>query len=409
MFSSLNRLLRRFFRQSRTINNEPLNKVSLIVIILIDVFILINVFIGLNDISSWYLSPSATYPCYAEWNAYRNQNTETKDFDIIRKAAETNPFSWQEQYQQAAIDRLGEVNNLCLQYANDKDKIQNPDNASILEQLIQNQDAINTLESTNQTIREQYDSTLLEELADQPRDQSINLVDAARAKATLAQNNAEINNLKAESAEMKDALVSKPESVAFLKLLQQESTFNSVEQGYDNAVFWYPSIQLIFQGVFLAPLILVALTGYILAQKHGYGLIALISWHLLIIFFIPLAIKVFEFLQVGILFNFIFNIVSTLFGQLLFLVSYIYILLIPALGFAGIKFFQRFVFNPKLQAASRVQKSRCINCAKKLNPLESHCPHCGYYQYRECQHCHELTYKYLPYCKHCGTAQETSF
>ncbi|MFN5873366.1 MAG: hypothetical protein ACK44G_12660, partial [Aphanizomenon sp.] len=71
MFTRIRRLLNRFFNNSRTLNNEPLNKVSLIVIILVDIFILINVFTGLNDISQWYLSPSQSYPCYFEWNDYK--------------------------------------------------------------------------------------------------------------------------------------------------------------------------------------------------------------------------------------------------------------------------------------------------------------------------------------------------
>ncbi|MFM6898470.1 MAG: hypothetical protein ACKPKF_14670, partial [Microcystis panniformis] len=86
-------------------------------------------------------------------------------------------------------------------------------------------------------------------------------------------------------------------------------------------------------------------------------------------------------------------------------VQYVYILLIPLFGFAIIKFLQKFVFNTKSQAAKRVQKSQCINCAKTIKNQDAHCPHCGYYQYVECHHCHELTYKNLPYCYHCGTAQ----
>ena len=58
MVSQIYQFLGSFFRKTRTIDNEPLNKVSLIVIILIDIFILVNVFSGLNDISRWYISPS---------------------------------------------------------------------------------------------------------------------------------------------------------------------------------------------------------------------------------------------------------------------------------------------------------------------------------------------------------------
>ncbi|NEQ55233.1 MAG: hypothetical protein F6K11_34780, partial [Leptolyngbya sp. SIO3F4] len=159
------------------------------------------------------------------------------------------------------------------------------------------------------------------------------------------------------------------------------------------------------QAIFLVPLILIAFAVYTFAQRRHYGLIALISWHLLVIFFIPLIFKAFEVLQTGVIFSLVFDFVTAIFGRLLFLVSYIYILLIPLLGFGVIKFAQRFIFNPKLQAAGRVQNSRCIKCAKKIKAHDAHCPHCGYHQYKECGHCHQLTYKYLPYCNHCGTVQ----
>ena len=96
MFARLHRLLRLFLRQSRSINDEPLNKFSLVVIIMIDIFILVNVFTGLNDIAQWYLAPYNSYPCYAEWDAYRNQTSESKDFDIVRKAAEPDIFDLRE-------------------------------------------------------------------------------------------------------------------------------------------------------------------------------------------------------------------------------------------------------------------------------------------------------------------------
>ena len=83
--------------------------------------------------------------------------------------------------------------------------------------------------------------------------------------------------------------------------------------------------------------------------------------------------------------------------------------MIPLIGFGIIKFFQTIVFNPKGQAANRFQKSRCVECAKKIRPQDPHCPHCGEYQYVECGNCHQLTYKHLSYCKHCGTSQDVIF
>ncbi len=411
MFTRIRRLFHQFFNRSRTINNEPLNKVSLIVIIFIDIFILINVFTGLDDISRWHISPTEAYPCYSEWQDYRQKNTKDKDYEIVKLSfpySSNNPFSFQQNYQQAETGHLGKVDGTCLKYGEYKDKINNPQNQQIIKTLEQNQVKINNLEQTNRNIRAKYDSTLLEKIAGQSPEKSINQVSAEKAKQELDRNNRQISTLKQQNSNLQNQLLAKPESSSFLTFLQDGNQFTQVDRGYQKASFWYPSIQLGFQSLFLLPLILIALSVHKFAQARRYGLVSLISWHLLVIFFIPLLVKVFEFLQIGAIFKFLFDIVSYLFGGLLFLINYVYILLIPLIGFGIIKFFQTFVFNAKVQAANRVQKSLCVNCAKKIRRSDSYCPHCGYYQYLECENCHHLTYKHLPYCKHCGTYQDSS-
>jgi predicted RNA-binding Zn-ribbon protein involved in translation (DUF1610 family) len=408
MLSKLRRLLNRFFSTSSTINNEPLNKVSLIVIILIDIFILVNVFTGLDDIGRWHLDPSQSYPCYAEWKDYRTQTSQAKDYEILRRSLPDDFRSqpgFQQTYQQEQQGHLGNVSETCLQYAGAKDKLNNAENQQLLKTITQKQTKIDALEQTNRTIRTQYDSTLLERIAGQPRDQSINAVGAEKAKQTLEQNNRTIATLKSDVANLKKELLAKPESAAFITVLKNDEQFKTIEAGYKQADFWYPSIQFAFQALFLLPLLLTAFIVHRFAQRKGYGLVSLISWHLLVIFFIPLIFKVFEFLQVGVIFQLVLSVLTALFSGLLFLVSYIYILLIPLIGFGIIKFFQRIVFNPKGQAATRVQRSRCIRCAKSIRHHDHYCPHCGYDQFIECENCHELTYKHLPHCKQCGHVQ----
>jgi hypothetical protein len=409
MLARFRRLLSQFFNRSRTINNEPLNKVSLIVIILIDIFILINVFTGLDDISRWYINPSQSYPCYIEWDSYRTQTTANKDYEILKLTLPVNASnqpSFRQDYQAAQAGHLGSVSEICLKYADYKDRIDMSQNRQTLKAIDQKQAKIGTLEQANRNIRAQYDSTLLEQIAGQPREQSINSVGAEKAKQELDNNTRLISTLKQEISDLKNGLLAKPESASFIAFLQNQGNFRSVETGYKQASFWYPSIQLIFQALFLLPLILSALWVHTLAQRKGYGLISLMSWHLLVIFLIPLILKIFEFLQVGAIFRFIFDILNALFSGLLFLISYVYILLIPLVGFGIIKFFQKIIFNVKLQAANRVQRSCCIKCAKRIQHQDTYCPHCGYYQYIECQNCHNFTYKHLPYCKQCGQAQE---
>lgn len=419
MFNRLRRIVGRLFDRSRTLNNEPLNKMSLIVIILVDLFILSNVFTGLDDISRWHLSPAEAHPCYAEWNTYQTQATLQKDYGVIKQAISSNnqgvdlyPLSGSypqvnliQKYQADVQNRLGTISNICFEYAGIRDKINTTENKKTIASIDRKQADIGKLDSANQTIKSQYDSSLLEKIAGQERDKSINQVGAEKAKQTLDQNNLKISALKLETANLKNILVGKPENTAFINLLQNNTKFTPLKTSYQQASFWYPSIQFGFQAAFLFPLILGALIINNFAQRRSYGLIALISWHLLVIFLIPLIFKVFEFFQVGVIFTFVSKIVYQIFGSLLFLISYVYILLIPLFGFGLIKVFQEFVFNSKIQTAKRIQKSQCINCASKIRSSDIYCPHCGTYQLNECPNCHGLTYKSLPYCNQCGHAQ----
>ncbi len=424
MITQVRRFWSQFFNKSKTINNEPLNKVSLIVIILIDIFILINVFTGLDDISRWHLSPSQAYPCYSQWQNYQTQNTPDKDFKFIQASLSynNNQPNQQQIYQQTEAGHLGKVSTTCLKYAEYQDKINNSKNQQDLNAINQKQTKINQLKQSNSRIRERYDSTLLEKIAGQPREQSINQISAEKAKLELDKNNRNISTLVKEIITLKNEILAQPESAVFLNFVKDKEQFITIQKDYQQASFWYPSIQLAdyqqasfwypsiqlaFQSIFLLPLIFLALLVHNLAQRKGYGLITLMSWHLLVIFFIPLILKTFEFLQIGVLFQFLFDIIRTIFGGLLFLISYVYILLVPLIGFVIIKFFQKIIFNPKVQVVNRVQKSRCIQCAKKIRQNDIYCPHCGYEQYVECQKCHELTYKKLSHCKQCGSLQDS--
>ncbi len=393
---------------------------SLIVILLVDLFILTNVFAGLDDISRWHLNPTQAHPCYSEWNSYRTKTTNGKDYDVIRQAIllktrDVDSYDYSspspqvdlsQKYKEDVKNKLGTISNICFEYAGIRDKINTSENQKTVVSIDRQQADISKLESANQTIKSQYDSSLLDKIAGQERDRSINQVGAEKAKQILEQNNVKISTLKQKNTELENVLVAKPESSAFISILKDSNKFNLLKSSYDRASFWYPSIQFGFQFIFLLPLLLGALVVNNFAQRRGYGLIALISWHLLVIFLIPLLFKVLEFLQIGVIFNLISSIVYQLFGSLLFLISYIYILLVPLIGFGLIKVFQEFVFNSKIQTANRVQKSQCVNCARKIRSSDIYCPHCSYYQLSECQNCHHLTYKNLPYCNQCGHSQQ---
>lgn len=405
MLRGFRRRLRRFFRKTGTVNNEPINKVSLVVIIVVDIFILINVFAGLNDIGNWPISPSQEFPCYGEWVDYRESTVANKEADFLQRSLTAPQVSRQADYRRISDDHLGAVSGLCMQYADFYDQLDTADNQQVVEAIRQRDTEIADRQRQNQQIRDQYDSTLLEDIAGQPSELSINEVEAAEAKQTLDRNTAQINRLEQEIDELEAQLVNSQTGQQFLNLLNDDAQLATLERQFDRATFWHPSIEIFFQGLFLVPLLAIALAIHRLAQNRNYGLVALLSWHLLVIFTIPLIVKLFQILQVGVLFDLLSDVIEVILGGLLFLVSYFYILVIPLVGFGLIKFFQNVVFNPKVQAAGRVQKERCIRCAKKLQRGDDHCPHCGYHQFKECAACHQPTYRLLPHCRECGARQ----
>ena len=417
MFNKFRRLLDRFFRKSSRLNHQPLTAPSLIVVVFIDLFILVNVFIGLNDISNWHLSPNQTQPCYREWSNYRSDLNAGKDYEFISQPiveiiGRSPDFTNRRiDYQRAQIGHLGTVSSICLDYAGLQDGMRTLENQATVKSIDTQLTKITRLEASNRLIREQYDSTLLDRVAGQSPSQSINAVSAEKAKQTIETNKVSINQLKQEVSQLKKTLLSQPTVVAVLNRLQDDTAFAAIEKEYRHFEFWYPSIQLGFQALFLLPVILVSIAIHRFAIRKNYGLVALITWHSLIISVIPALLKIFEFLQVGVLVQWLATTIGRIFGGLLFLVSYIKILLIPLAGFALIKFIQRFskqtIVNPQVQAATRILESRCLSCARKIGPQDAHCAHCGYQQYEECHHCQAMTHRHMPHCTHCGS--ETHF
>ncbi|MBF2058225.1 MAG: hypothetical protein IGQ45_13675 [Cyanobacterium sp. T60_A2020_053] len=404
MRRKINNLLGTFFAKSRKINDEPINKFSLIVIIIIDLFILFNVFSGLNDIGRWYISPNEAYPCYSSWQSYQNSDASEKDYQFIKEALDQR-----NSLTTSIIERknLGTISPLCIEFNQVKTQLNQAKNQGFIKIITDKETETNRILEATRTIRSQYDSTLLEQIAGQPKELSINEVEAQQARKEIEKNNQKIGQLTKEINQAKQDLLRQEESQNYLNLLKSSAQFTTVENGYERASFWYPTIQLILQVFFLAPLILIGLFIHKGAENRGDGLLALMSWHLLVIFFIPLIIKFFDFLQIGVFFEFLLEFVQVFLGGLVFLINYLYIFIIPLVGFLMIKFFQKIVFNTKNQASKRVEKSKCLRCARKIPPQSAYCPHCGYNQYVECVNCDNSTYKHLGYCVHCGAVQNT--
>jgi hypothetical protein len=301
MFSYIKRLFNRLVHKSTYIHQQPVNKVSIIILIFIDIFVLFNVFSGLENISAWPLSPSEELPCYAPYEQYQTSKKKgTFEFNTATIENKINEYKLdQSKYPTSPERRLGEVSSLCTEYTRLEKAVTTNENVKLKDSLDQDRNKISRLTQENQTFQRQYDSTLLEKIAGQSPQKSINAVASDQAKSKIDANNAAIAQKKQQIKDKQTKLIQSPSSEAYLKLLNNTQDYSKVKKYYESAKFWYPNKQLLLQTLFLLPLICIAYAWHTLSTRRNRGLQALLSWHLLLIFCIPLLFKFFEFIQFG--------------------------------------------------------------------------------------------------------------
>jgi hypothetical protein len=403
MFSFIRRVSDNIIHKSTYIHQEPVNRVSLIILILIDIFVLFNVFSGLANISQWPLNPSEEVPCFFAYQSY--QTAKNKGSFELKTATIEAQIQENKQSPKVAVEtgnRLGKVSPLCANKTSLSKAVTNPETSELKVGIDRLRTQISSLEREINTLRSQYDSALLEKIAGQPRQQSINKATADQIKTEIDKNKTQIANKQKEIAEKQTKLIQHPASDAYLQLLNNTSEYGNIKKVYESAEFWYPNKQLILQVIFLLPLIAVTYIWHSVSIGKNRGLQSLLSWHLLLIFCIPLLIKFFEFIQFGNIVSTLIALIVSIFGGLLFIASYAFILVIPLFGFGLIKILQIWVFNPRVQAKKRIQKVRCIHCNAKLRLSDEFCPYCGFDQYVECSNCQQKTYKFIEFCSTCG-------
>jgi hypothetical protein len=408
MFSFIKRLFRQLIRRSTYVNHESINRTSIVILILIDIFVLFNVFNGLDNVEQWLMPPQEAVPCFMAQDSYQTSNQKgTFDFDAktIEAIIDTNKLS-SPLLETSNPKRLGKVSSLCDSEIRLAKEINTVSNANLKISLNKGRTAISSLNQEIETLRRQYDSTLLEKIARQAPQNSINQSPADRVKIKIDDLTSKISIQKQLIVETQKKLIQQPSSKSYLKLLNDASKYKEVKNAYSSAQFWYPNKQLLLQTLFLLPLIALAYFINTWATKKTKAVLALVSWHLLLIFCIPLLVKFFEFIQFGNLLGIVIEQATMLLGGLRFIANYLLILIIPLAGLGLIKFLQRFVFNPKVQARNRIQNVRCISCNFKLGRGDDFCPSCGFNQFVDCPNCSQKTYKFTRFCKHCGHGLE---
>ena len=401
MLNSIREKARKFRHHLTQLDNQPLSKAALVVILFLDLFILISIFDGLAGHTGQLTSPDQYIPplcreivINADWNP---TNRLGRLAQIVSKY-HTDYYTPDER------DEKKPQHSLCAPIVRTLKAIRQDEGLS--KNLIQNlklQQETRELRAEQERMKGAYDTTLLETIAKQPS----------------AETN--VSSIKKEIADKTDDLNDRVHKQRFLEAsLEQDSRVRelfalaagvsdtdrkTLRDELRQLNFWYPVKRLGMEMLFLLPLFLVFYfwNSRSIAGNRPYQ--TLVSSHLLVIVLIPVFFKVVELVYDIIPKKLLKQIIDLL--ESLNLVAIWYYLLIGAAILAALALtylFQKKLFSREKLMKRRIARGLCQHCGQRLPSDSRYCPACGTGQYRACSHCHEPTYLHGKYCMACGHA-----
>jgi len=398
-----NRLIAFKNRLFRIHDEEPLSKLSLCVIIALDLFILFVVFSGLEDHTRQLTSPLEYIPYDCREMLVRESWTDVDKMDKLQQLA------------------LSDYNNVSYRYDTpfDPTKMErmHPDCKLFFEKIhgiASDQELLGQFKARQRLVAQKnqftsrfeqskgvYDTSLLEDIAE-PESGQNKLPSIARSMKDKAR---QIDHFDAQIAAI-DVRINSHEKVR--DLWNYVSADDSVRR--DRLVgeikrweFRHPFKELLWQMLFLLPLFIVFYLWSVRSVKKDNRLQVLISSHLLVIASIPIFMKILDVVLELIPHHFFkkfFEILTAL--RIIAVWHYFVIVAAIGAGLLSIYIIQKKIFNKRRLELKRLAKGLCWRCGKKLPLGAGACPFCGADQMIRCPACDQRTWAAGDYCAGCG-------
>lgn len=406
VFSKIKLGLKKFFLlQDKEVKFSTINKFNLIIFIVIDIFLIINIFSGLNVVTNVVNTPRNYLPCKTELTNTRtnlNSSYDEVKLSTIKNLINKNYNNYNYSYYQSGVLIYSEPDPYCKKYENAESAVTNDNELNNLVKTNNNlEDEVKTLRNTNATLENQYNSTLLEKIADQNSNSSINQSTSKNTKTDIENNKLKISSNNSLIASNNKQIL-KSKGLKDLTAFVNNDETNNFIQWTKNYEIIYSIIVFLLQVAFLLPLILVSLVLYKFSQKKGWVTLATIFWNIYALSFIHIVVKILNFLQFSYVANLVLNILGGLVGGLYFLINYLYIILIPLFGFIIIQILQKTVFSKKRQERIRATKNQCTNCSKPIHKDDTFCGNCGTQAKIKCPNCGAMRTIGANHCQNCG-------
>jgi hypothetical protein len=386
-------------------NREPLSKLSLTVIIALDIFILIVLFNGLADHTRQLTSPEEYVPYDCREVYIDSDWSETNRLDELQPLVLSGYKNISYRYKgrlERADTALMHPTCAALYESIKQIADEKPLHSLFVErQQLQNQR--NRLRRELERNRATYDTSLLENIADKR-----SAGDGLGATSSQSQNLSKSQDkVVREIAAIDSKLNASPLITALWESISRdEAKRKALVTDYKQYQYWYALKKLLWQMLFMLPLfILFYLWSGYSARKH-HTVQTLIASHLLVVTSIPIILKIIELVLDLIPRHFFRNLFELLEAlHLIAIWHYLVIFATVAAALLLIYLIQKKLFNQQRTYQRRLMKGACYACGLTLPPHAEHCPYCGESQCKECPACHATTPVKADFCTRCGARQ----
>jgi hypothetical protein len=400
MLAAIKALLSKVRVNLTRMDDQPLGKSALIILVLLDLFILAALFDGLDQHTAQLTSPDEYIPDTCRRIVIEQRWNPTNRLDNLSAIVVAYSTSY------IPIEaRKTDRHPLCIPYLDALDRIkQNKALSADFEGRAGLVREIGGLQRKIGNLKGAYDTSLLETIAKQAAGQT----DIDAVKKSVREETAAINTLQGAIAAL-DRKIEAHEMVQSLWVLLEglsDRDRDTLKADLRARNFWFPVKRLTMQLAFLLPLFGIFYVWNGAAIRKGRSIQTLVSSHLLVVSFLPILFKIVEMLVDIIPKKLLKQVIDLL--EALNLVAIWYYLVI-AFGVAASLFliylFQKKLFSREKILGKRIGKGQCQQCGEYLPPASQACSVCGFVQFKICRKCGKPTHVHGKYCKECGSLQ----
>lgn len=384
-------------RHLTRLDDQPLGRAALVVVLLLDLFILASIFDGLDKHTA-QLTRSADYiPAVcreividARWNPANRMN---------RLAAVVGQRSTS---YYTPRERKEAVHPLCAALIERLEAIEADEPLGTeIGRYRQLERQAGDLRTRLERFKGSYDTALLESTAGIPGASAPGSAVSQEIRSVMVELNAVAASLAALEASL-------GQNVHIAQLWSRmdaltEADRRQLTEDLRHMNFWYPAKRLGMELAFLLPLIGGFYYWNVASLRCNRPVQTLVSSHLLVVAAIPVVFKlatlVYDIIPKHLLKR-VFELLESL--NLIALWHYFVIALVVAAAVMLIYLFQKKLFSRERMLERRIARGLCQQCGRPMPAGSAACAFCGFAQLTDCGTCGRSTYVFGRFCRECG-------